>query len=90
MPKLLESAIEAHGGLANWKQIGSIDLLCNFSGGLLQLKGFPEHLRPILTVSTLEPRKVFQRLGGALYELDELIRLYQLDRGGESWRMQRL
>jgi len=64
MVELLERAVEAHGGLEKWDSVRSIDVLFNFSGGLLELKGFPGHLRPTVSVDTSTPRSVFQRLGG--------------------------
>jgi hypothetical protein len=63
MVELLERAVEAHGGLEKWDSVRSIDVLFNFSGGLLELKGFPGHLRPTVSVNTSTPRSVFQRLG---------------------------
>jgi hypothetical protein len=41
MNDLLDQVIEAHGGLKNWRGVRSVDVLFNFSGGLLDLKGFP-------------------------------------------------
>jgi uncharacterized protein GlcG (DUF336 family) len=35
----------------------------NFSGGLLELKGYPGHRRPSASVDAATPRTVFQRLG---------------------------
>lgn len=65
MNELLERVIEAHGGLEAWKGIRAIDVVFNFSGGLLDLKGFlPGHHRPVASIDTAEPRTVFQRLGG--------------------------
>jgi hypothetical protein len=64
MNELLDRVLEAHGGLENWSRVRSLDVVFNFSGGLLDLKGFPGHLRPAVSVDTSEPRAVFQRLGG--------------------------
>src|SRR6202045_4227368 len=36
----------------------------NFSGALLDLKGFPGHYRPTASVDVRQPRVVIQRLGG--------------------------
>src|SRR5271155_4845836 len=64
MVELLERAVEAHGGVEKWDSVRSIDVLFNFSGGLLELKGFAGHLRPTVSINTSTPRSVFQRLGG--------------------------
>jgi hypothetical protein len=64
MSTLLATIISAHGGLERWRDVRSIDVDLNFSGGLLDLKGFPGHHRPRLTVDVLEPRTVMQGLGG--------------------------
>jgi hypothetical protein len=64
MNDLLDQVIEAHGGLKNSRGVRSIDVLFNFSGGLLDLKGFPGRRRPVASVDTSEPRTVLQRLDG--------------------------
>ena len=43
MTDLLSSVIAAHGGLDRWRAVRAIDVTFNFSGGLLDLKGFPGH-----------------------------------------------
>jgi hypothetical protein len=63
MNDLLSSVIAAHGGLDRWSTVGAIDVTFNFSGGLLDIKGFPGHHRPSASVDTVTPRTVFQRLG---------------------------
>ena len=56
--------ITAHGGLDRWNAVRSVDVTFNFSGGLLDLKGFPGHHRPTASVDVKQPRVVLQRLGG--------------------------
>src|ERR1700737_674292 len=63
MTDLLSSVIAAHGGIDRWHTVGAIDVPFNFSGGLLDLKGYPEHRRPSASVDAATPRTVFQRLG---------------------------
>ena len=63
MTDLLSSVIAAHGGLDRWRTGRAIDVTFNFSGGLLDIKGFPGHRRPSASVDTATPRTVFQRLG---------------------------
>ena len=46
MGELLDTVITAHGGLDRWNAVRSVDVTFNFSGGLLDLKGFPGHHRP--------------------------------------------
>ena len=64
MSDLLDRTIEAHGGLERWRGVRAIDVVFNFSGGLLDLKGFPGHHRPAASVDALKPRAVLQRLSG--------------------------
>jgi hypothetical protein len=64
MIDLLDAVIEAHGGRERWRGVRAIDVVFNFSGGLLDLKGFPGHHRPVVSVDTSKPRAVLQRLGG--------------------------
>src|SRR6202795_4818529 len=63
MTDLLSSVIAAHGGLDRWNAVRAIDVKFNFSGGLLDLKGYPGHRRPSASVDAATPRTVFQRLG---------------------------
>src|SRR5207253_654878 len=63
MTDLLSSVITAHGGLDRWRTVRAIDVTFNFSGGLLDIKGFPGHHRPSASVDAATPRTVFQRLG---------------------------
>jgi hypothetical protein len=44
--------------------VRAIDVVFNFSGGLLDLKGFPGHHRPAVSVDTSKPRALLQRLHG--------------------------
>jgi hypothetical protein len=63
MTDLLSSVIAAHGGIDRWHTVGAIDVTFNFSGGLLDLKGYPGHRRPSASVDAATPRTIFQRLG---------------------------
>ena len=64
MNQLLYAVIAAHGGLDSWNAVRSVDVTFNFSGGLLDLKGFPGHHRPTATIDVKQPRTVMQRLDG--------------------------
>src|SRR5258705_4783 len=50
-------------GLDRWRTVRAIDVTFNFSGGLLELKGYPGHRRPSASVDAATPPTVFQRLG---------------------------
>jgi hypothetical protein len=63
MTDLLSSVIAAHGGLDRWRTVRAIDVTFNFSGGLLDIKGFPGHRRPSASADAATPQTVFQRLG---------------------------
>ena len=63
MNDLLSSVIAAHGGLDRWRTVRAIDVTFNFSGGLLDLKGYPGHRRPSASMDAVTPRTIFQRLG---------------------------
>jgi hypothetical protein len=63
MADLLGSVIAAYGGLDCWRTVRAMDLTFNFSGGLLDIKGFPGRHRPSASVDTTTPWAVFQRLG---------------------------
>ena len=56
MGELLDAVITAHGGLDRWNAVRSVDVTFNFSGGLLDLKGFPGHHRPTASVDVKQPR----------------------------------
>jgi hypothetical protein len=64
MTELLDAVVAAHGGLDRWNAVRSVDVTFNFSGALLDLKGFPGHHRPSASVNVRQPRTVLQRLGG--------------------------
>jgi hypothetical protein len=63
MSDLISSVIAAHGGLDRWRTVRAIDVTFNFSGGLLDLNGYPGHRRPSASVDAATPRTVFQKLG---------------------------
>jgi hypothetical protein len=62
MNDLLSLAIDAQGGVERWNRTKSITVTFNFYGGLLDLKGYPGHLRPTAQIDTKEPRVTFQNL----------------------------
>lgn len=64
MQNLLDAVVDAHGGMDRWTRVKAIDVAFNFSGAVLALKGFPDHLRPRCSVDIVGCRTVFQGLGG--------------------------
>src|ERR1700693_1367323 len=62
MTDLLQLAIEAHGGEARWATVRSIVVSFNFYGALLELKGFPGHRHPTVSIDARNPRTVIQHL----------------------------
>ena len=62
MPDLLQAAINAHGTAGRWREVVAVDATFNFYGNLLDLKGFPGHFRPSVSVDTHTPRTTIQHL----------------------------
>ncbi|KAL6819671.1 hypothetical protein J3E69DRAFT_343253 [Trichoderma sp. SZMC 28015] len=62
--RLLDSVIKAHGGLDRWNRVKSIDVTFNFSGAFLELKGYPGHHQPTITVDVEKFKSVIQGLPG--------------------------
>jgi len=59
---LLEHAIDAHGGLARWQEIQSIDVSLRCGGIAMALKGQPSVLRQF--TATVDPRRPHVELHG--------------------------
>jgi hypothetical protein len=59
---LLEHAIDAHGGLARWREIQSIDVTLRCGGIAMALKGQPSVLRHF--TATVDPRRPHVELHG--------------------------
>jgi len=61
---LLEHAIDAHGGLARWREIRSIDVTLRCGGIAMPLKGQPSALRQFMaTVDPWRPRVELHGIG---------------------------
>ncbi len=64
MSTLLQTVLDAHGGLSRWQQATSILATVNISGGLWAIKGHPEGLRDVrMRVGTSEPRNEIAPFG---------------------------
>lgn len=62
MTALLDLAVRAHGGLELWNTVRAVEVTMNYSGALLDLKGYPGHRRPTVTIDAKTPRTVIQHL----------------------------
>src|SRR5260370_9517720 len=47
MKDSLTRALDAHGGLSRWQEIGALQLKVSIGGGLWRLKGLPDRLREV-------------------------------------------
>ena len=61
---LLQSAIEAHGGMKRFERADTIELEVIASGAFFTLKGYKPHRKPTCYVSTKQLRVVFYNFGG--------------------------
>lgn len=64
MSEFLHSIIEAHGGMERWNGLRSAELVLNFSGMSLEMKGLPRHLQPRCSIDLRNQRVVIQGIGG--------------------------
>jgi hypothetical protein len=64
MSGLLDLVVQAHGGIERWNAVRAIEVTFNFTGALLELKGFPGHRRPTAFIDAREPRTVLEHIGG--------------------------
>jgi hypothetical protein len=62
MSDLLQAAIDAHGTAKRWCEVDAVDVTFNFYGDLLDLKGFPGHFCPSVSVDAHTPRTTIQHL----------------------------
>lgn len=62
MSELLPAVIDAHGTAKRWQEVDAIDVTFNFWGNLLDLKGFPGHFRPSVSIDPHSPRTTIQHL----------------------------
>ena len=59
MTDLLNFALEAHGGLENWKGVTGVDLRLTLGGYLFEIKQHPDGLRTALVkVDARRPRRL--------------------------------
>ena len=63
--QLVDSIINAYGGLDRYSSLSRIDVKFDFTGATLGLKGRHTHLSPRASVSTTEQKVVYHGLGGA-------------------------
>ncbi|MEM5314642.1 hypothetical protein [Paraburkholderia sp. JHI869] len=58
MSTLLERAVEAHGGIDNWKKLRTVSATLDIGGGIWHLKGQPDMFRNIELVASLTRQHV--------------------------------
>ncbi|KAF2093391.1 hypothetical protein NA57DRAFT_81319 [Rhizodiscina lignyota] len=59
---LLQSAIDAHGGLVRWSKVKSVEISINLSGAVLAIRGH-ERYQFTITVDAKEPKTIVKSLG---------------------------
>jgi hypothetical protein len=84
MADLIDLALAGHGGIDRWKQVKSIEVELTISGALLELKGFPEHLRTSVLIDVDQPYSVLRPYGGADRRGISVLDAYGLRRRTES------
>lgn len=56
MSEFLETILKAHGDLENWRKVERLEARVSLTGGLYQLKGFPEGVPNVtMSVDTRRP-----------------------------------
>lgn len=58
MSNLLDIAVEAHGGLARWNEVSSVDIDVSITGAIWYVKGQPDVLRDIVMVVDTNQERV--------------------------------
>src|SRR2546429_9839409 len=62
MSDLLDTVLEAHGGLARWRQLESVSARLIQGGALWALKGQPGVLDDVIVTASLHEERVSHRL----------------------------
>jgi hypothetical protein len=77
MPDLLDLAAEAHGGLARWKKVSSIEIAVSITGGIWYVKGQPDVLKDIVMVADTGRERVVTTFVGqdrrTVFEPDRVV-----------------
>jgi hypothetical protein len=63
-PALLDTAIEAHGGLERWREIRSVRLEAAITGAVWHLKGRPDVLKDVVVTATTGPERLVMDFPG--------------------------
>ena len=58
VPDLLEIAVEAHGGLARWNEVSSVEIDVSITGAIWYVKGQPDVLKDIVMVADTQRERV--------------------------------
>jgi hypothetical protein len=58
VPELLDIAVEAHGGLARWNEVSSVEIDVSITGAIWYVKGQPDVLKDIVMVIDTQRERV--------------------------------
>jgi hypothetical protein len=58
LPDLLDTAVEAHGGLARWNEVSSVKIDVSITGAIWDVKGQHDVLKDIAMVADTQPERV--------------------------------
>jgi hypothetical protein len=58
VPELLDIAVEAHGGLARWNEVSSVEIDVSITGAIWYVKGQPDVLKDIVMVVDTQRERV--------------------------------
>src|SRR5271167_2733338 len=58
MTELLDIAVEAHGGLARWEEVSSVEIDVSITGAIWYVKGQPDVLKDIVMVADTDQERV--------------------------------
>jgi hypothetical protein len=84
MNKLLESVVEAHGGLGRWNQFNTVSAQIVSGGGLWALKGLIQDPAPRKMIASLhEELASVAPFGQRNFEVSEI---EPIEEGTEQWR----
>jgi hypothetical protein len=64
VPDLLDAAVEAHGGLARWKEVSSVEIDVSITGAIWDVKGQHDVLKDIVMVADTHQERVMTSFVG--------------------------
>jgi hypothetical protein len=76
-PDLLDIAVEAHGGLARWNEVSSVEIDVSITGAIWYVKGQPDVLKDIVMVADTQRERATTSFVGqdraTSFELDRVV-----------------